>query len=190
MKIGLTILTLVIFISSFGQKLTVTPAGLRDERDTTKTFVVLETDSLTAKQLFDNAKKYITENYKNPKEVIKGETDAEYLKFDTFVPELLQYPNGPGSGGPKIPIKATYTTELRFKDGKVRYEITSLDMTSNDRKYRVLFSGGLLEGYIIYKKNGQLYKEGTKADIENYFNANINLLLTYLNGKSNKKSDW
>ena len=189
MKHELTILTLLIFTSSFGQKLTVTPTGLKDEKDTEKTFIVLEADGLTAKQLFDNAKKYITENYKNPKEVIKGETEAEYLKFDTFVPELLRYPNGPGSGGPKIPIKASYTTEMRFKDGKVRYEIISLDMTSDDGKYRVLFSGGLLEGYIIYKKNGQLFKEGAKVDIENYFNANINQLLNYLKGEG-KMSDW
>lgn len=78
---------------------------------------------------------------------------------------------------------------MRFKDGKVRYEIISLDMTSDDGKYRVLFSGGLLEGYIIYKKNGQLFKEGAKVDIENYFNVNINQLLNYLKGEG-KMSDW
>jgi hypothetical protein len=65
----------------------------------------------------------------------------------------------------------------------------SLDMRSEDGRYSVLFTGGLLEGYIIYKKNGQLFKEGVKADIENYFNANLSQLLGYLNGK-NKKSDW
>lgn len=70
MKHELTILTLLIFTSSFGQKLTVTPTDLKDEKDTEKTFIVLEADGLTAKQLFDNAKKYITGNYKNPKEVI------------------------------------------------------------------------------------------------------------------------
>jgi hypothetical protein len=167
----------------------VTPNGLRDEKDNGKTFVVLEADSLTAKQLFDNAKKFITENYKNPKEVIKGETESEYLKFDTFVPELLKYRNGPGVASAQIPVKATYTTELRFKDGKVRYEIISLHMTNEDGRYKVLFSGGLFEGYIIYKKNGELFKADTKADIENYFNATINQLLTYLKG-GNKKSDW
>jgi hypothetical protein len=127
MKYALSILTLAIFVNSFGQKLIVTPGGLRDEKNTEKTFVILEADSLTAKQLYDNAKKFITENYKNPKEVIKGETESEYLRFDTFVPEIFKYKNGTGVASAKITIKATYTTELRFKDGKVRSSFVRYD---------------------------------------------------------------
>lgn len=189
MKTSLTLLTLLVFVSSFAQKLTVTPNGLRDEKDTEKSFVVLKVEGLTAKQLFDKTKKYITENYRNPKEAIKGDIESEYLKFETFVPELLRYPNGPGSGGPKIPIKASFTTELRFKDGKVRYEVISLDMTNDDGRYSVLFSGGVLDGYIIYKKNGQLFKEGVKTDIESFFNVSIANLLNYLREKD-KNDDW
>ena len=55
----------------------------------------------------------------------------------------------------------------------MRYEIISLDMLNqDDSKYKVLYSGGLFSGYIIYKKNGKLFKEKAKRDIENYFNTN------------------
>jgi hypothetical protein len=178
-------MAMLFVTSAFGQKLTVTPNGLRDSSDNEKTFVVLETGDMTAKQLYDNSIKYITENYKNPKEVIKGQTESEYLKFDTYVSEFLRYNNS----GVKIPIQANYTVELRFKDGKVRYEVISLDMTAKSSNYRVLFSGGLLEGYIIYKNNGKLFKEETKEDIENYFNAEIERLTKFIKGET-KKSDW
>lgn len=56
--------------------------------------------------------------------------------------------------------------------------------------YRVIFSGGLLEGYIIYKKNGKLYKEETKSDIENYFNSQVMNLLKFLKGENASADDW
>jgi hypothetical protein len=185
MKNLILIFAIAFSLQSFGQKYVVTPNGLRDESDTEKTYLVLETEGLTAKQLFDNAIKYVNENYKNPEEVIKGKTDGEYLKFDTYVSDFLLYNNS----GAKIPIQATYTTELRFKDGKVKYEIILLDMTAKTGNYHVLFSGGLMSGYIIYKKNGKLFKEETKADIENYFNLTVNDLLKFLKGED-KSNDW
>ena len=52
----------------------------------------------------------------------------------------------------------------------------------------VLFSGGMLAGYIIYKKNGKLFKEAAKNDIESYFNSYVSSLSSYLNGGGN--DDW
>jgi len=185
MKNLILILSLTFCTQIFGQKYVVTPNGLRDEKDLEKTYLVLETGSLTAKQLYDNAIKYINEKYKNPEEVIKGKTDSEFLKFETYVPDFLLYNNS----GVKIPIQATFTTELRFKDGKVKYEIISLEMKAKSGNYQVLFSGGLFEGYIIYKKNGKLFKKETKADIENYFDTYVVGLLEYLKGE-NKSNNW
>lgn len=115
MKNLILIFAIAFSLQAFGQKYVVTPNGLRDESNTENTYLVLEAEGLTAKQLFDNAIKYVNEKYKNPEEVIKGKTDGEYLKFDTYVSDFLLYNNS----GAKIPIQATYTTELRFKDGKV-----------------------------------------------------------------------
>ena len=52
----------------------------------------------------------------------------------------------------------------------------------------VLFSGGMLAGYIIYKKNGKLFKEAAINDIESYFNSYVSSLSSYLNGGGN--DDW
>ncbi|MCO5268753.1 MAG: DUF4468 domain-containing protein [Brumimicrobium sp.] len=185
MKNIVLIIAIAFSLQSFGQKYVVTPNGLRDKSDTTKTYLVLEANGLTAEQLFDNAIKYINENYKNPEEVVKAKTNGEYLRFNTHVPDFLFYNNS----GTNIPIQATYTTELRFKDGKVKYEIISLDMVGKKGGFHLLFSGGLMSGYIIYKKNGSLFKEETKTDIENYFSLQVVDLLKFLK-EENKSNDW
>ncbi len=185
MKIILLLVYVFFNLTSYGQKFVVTPDGLRNADDTEKTFISVDVDSMTAKQLYDNALKFIIENHKDPSEVIKGQIEPEYLKYDSYVPDFLIYDNN----DVKIPIRASYTTELRFKDGKFRFEIVSLEMKGKSKKYKVLFTGGLTEGYIIYKRNGVLFKEDTKTDIENYFNEILKTLTNYIL-RGTGKGDW
>lgn len=189
MKNFLSILLISLSLTGFAQQYTVTPNGLKNSNDNEKSYLVLEVDGLSSKQLYDNAMRYIKQNYANPEEVLKGEIDGEYIKFDTYVENFLLYNNS----GAKIPIEAKYTTELKFKDSKVRYEIIFLDMyyynVSLNTTTKVLYSGGLFDGYIIYKKNGKLFKEETKLDIEKHFNSQANDILVFLKGES-KDDNW
>lgn len=182
-----TILLTFIMIStlSFGQKLNVTMNGLRDSIDNEKSFVVINAEGKTAKQLYDNAIKYVNKTYKNPDNVIKGKTDGEYLKFITHVSNFLVVNNS----GAKIAIDADYTIELNFKDGKIKFEIISLDMYAQTGGYKVLFTGGAFDGYPIYNKKGELKRPDTKTEIETYFNSQINAISDFLNGKSND-NNW
>jgi len=170
---------------SYSQKLSVTPNGLRDVNDNEKTFVVINAEGKTAKQLYDNALKYINKNYKSPDDVIKGKTDGEYLKFITHVSNFLVVNNS----GAKIPIDADYTIELSFKDGKAKFEIIALDMYAQTGGYKVLFTGGAFDGYPIYNKKGDLKRPDTKTEIETYFNSQINSITEFLLGKSDN-DNW
>jgi len=172
-------------LSSYGQKISVTPNGLRDSNDVEKTFVVIPSEGKTAKDLFENAVKYINKVYKNPEFVIKAKIDGEYLKFDTHVSNFLVVNNS----GVKIHIDANYTTELSFKDGKVKYEIIDLDMYSQNGGYKVLFTGGAFDGYPIYNKKGDLKRQETKNEIEIYFNAQILSISNAIQG-NDKKDNW
>jgi hypothetical protein len=182
----LILLSLVaISTLSYSQKLTVTPSGLRDANDSEKTFVVINAEGKTSKQLYDNALKYINKNYKSPDDVIKGKTDGEYLKFITHVSNFLIVSNS----GAKITIDADYTIELNFKDGKIKFEIIALDMYAQNGGYKVIFSGGAFDGYPIYNKKGDLKRPDTKTEIETYFNSQINSITEFLLGKSDK-DNW
>jgi len=172
----------MFFTNGYSQSFVLMPTGLRDSADTGKSFLVLKFDSLTAKQLYDNAIKYINKTYTNPDQVIKGKTENEYLRYITHVASFIMIK----SGLSRVKFDADYTVELNFKEGKVRYEITSLDM-ENSGGWKLKITGGGFAWY-IYNKNGELKKEDAKKDIEQYFNYRIKSLTETLNGRI--KENW
>lgn len=171
---------LFIAISTFGQEFVVTPEGLRDNSNNDKTYLVISTPNKTAEQNYNNALKYINKTYTNPKEVIKGDIKSEYLRFDTFVSGLLIVNNS----GAKVSNDVKYTTTLTFKDDRVKYEISNLDLGG------VTFTGSIWSGFPIYlKKKKKLKRPETKNDIELYFNT----VIVSLKGSlldSEKGDDW
>lgn len=165
---------------SYGQKLTVTPDGFKNSDDLDKSFVVIAADGKTASQLYNETLKYIAKNYKNPDEVVKGKIENEYLKVITHVTDFIIIKNSFA----KVPISADYTFELSFKDGKIKYEIVSLDMYDKSRKFKLLFQGeGAFTGYYIYNKKGELKKPEGKIELENYFNAQIITIEDFVKNK-------
>lgn len=180
MKKILLIVLISLSTLTFAQKISVTPNGLRNSADLEKTFVVIPAEGKTAKQLYDDAVKYINKTYKSADDVIKGKTDGEYLKFITFAPSFITLKNG----FTKVPFNAKYTIELNFKDGKVKYEIIELEIY-NDSKYNLNFTGSGIS-FFIYNKNGELKREAEKANIEEYFNEKLLSITNSLQGKTNE----
>jgi hypothetical protein len=175
-KILIAILLFSISFKSYSQRWVVTPEGLRNGEDTSKKYVTIEAGTLSAKTLYDVALKYIAANYPHPDEAIRNKWDSVDLMFDTYVPDFLIYNNT----GALLGIEAFYTTELRFEKGSVRYEIINLDMKGAASNYKLLFKGNWLKSYIVYKKNGKLFKPQTKRDIENYFNEELSKIASFI----------
>lgn len=172
-----TILLLGLFVSSmaFGQKYVLTPMGLRDSSDMEKTYLVLSCEGKTAKELYDNALKYINKVYKNPDFVTKGQIEGEFVSYDTFVENVVTIRV---MGKLEYPIR--YRTELTFKDGRVRYEIGDL-VIGTDEGYLYVSQQGI-SGWWIYNKSGDLKQAGAKMQIEDYFNVEAMRLRGYLIG--------
>lgn len=177
-----TILSCSILVA---QELEVTIDGLRDKNDIEKSYIVIDVENTSAKDLYSGAIKYINEVYKNPDEVLKGNIEGEYIKYVTHVSDFLVFNNS----GAKIPIQANYTIELKFKDNKVRYEVIALEMPSESGGYNLEFTAPPLKAYAIYNKKGVLKKPETKVDIETYFNNSIEEMKAYLSGDA-KDDDW
>ena len=182
-----TLLILFISIVSFGQTLEVSPNGLRSSNDPEKTYVVIKTDGFTSGELYENARKYIIQHYKNPDYVARGAIDDEYINFVTHIPYIATVNN---SGMAHIKYDATYRTELYFKDGKVRYEIIEVKMEQkNGTELKWRSTGGIVT-FFIYNKKGKLKQPRAKQEIEDYFNNEIEKLTAYLTGKSKIDNDW
>jgi hypothetical protein len=185
-KILMVAIILIASVSTYSQKYIVTPTGLKDEANIEKSFVVITAEGKTAKQLFDNAVKYVNVTYKNPNIVIKGKIDGEYLSFVTSSDFYV------GSGLSKNPFVMEYVTSMTFKDGKVKLEIIELEMTfKRNPSFKLYFTGGGIN-YFIYNKSGELKKEDTKEYLEVYFNTEIKRIKDYLEEKTTltKKDDF
>ncbi|OEK06023.1 hypothetical protein A8C32_19545 [Flavivirga aquatica] len=182
----LTLSFLFLTCISFAQEFEITPNGLKDKSNTDNGFLVIKASDKKTDELYKNAIKYVNEKYKNPEKVIKGKTENEYLRFETYVGQLTKVNNS----GVKLDISATYTTELRFKDGKVRYEIIELDMTADNGGRNVYWKGSIWKGYPIFNKKDELRLEKTKTDLEKYFNAQVQIISDFLNEKKSEKDDW
>ena len=165
-------LFLLIFFCSFGygQKLTVTSEGLKDSEDPTKVYVVINLEGKTAQQLYERSLKFITKKYKNPDLVIKGKIENEYIKITTHATDFITIKNSFA----KVPISVDYNYELSFKDNKVKFEVSNIDMYDKSGKFKLQFKGeGAFSGYYIYNMKDELKKPEAKTDIENYFNSLI-----------------
>ena len=184
-------LSLVTFLLStfigLSQEYVVTPDGFKDKSNIENSYLVIELPDKSTAELYQNAIKYVNVNYINPKEVILGKIENEYLRFETYVPQFTKVNNS----GAKLDVSMKYTTELRFKDGKVRFEITAISITADNGGRSVEFSGSIWKGYPIYnQKNGDLRLPETKTEIENYFNSKVNEITNFLLDKKTEEDDW
>jgi hypothetical protein len=177
-----TLFLLVFFCSfGYGQKIIVTPDGFKNEIDQEKAFVIIKVDGKDPKDLYSKALHYINKVYENPEKVIKGKIENEFIKVNTHVTDFITIKNSFA----KVPISTDYTFELSFKEGKVKYEITSIDMYDKSGRFKLTFKGeGAFSGYFIYNTKDELKKPEAKTDLENYFNNKISVLSEYLNSTS------
>lgn len=186
MKRKLLIILLFFGLTGLSQEFEVTTAGLKDKANLENEFLVIKVPDTNVNELYQNAIKYVNETFKSPDDALKGKTENEYLRFVTYAPQFLKVNNS----GVKLDVSAEYTTELRFKEGKVRYEIIELNMTADNGGRNVYFKGSKFKGYPIYDKNDKLRLPDTKNDLEDYFNSRINGLSSFLTGRETDKDDW
>ncbi len=182
---NILLLFLLIPIVCSAQSFVVTPDGLKDRENLKNSFVVVTKENTSAEELYNTSIKYVNEQMKNPGSSIKSDIKGDYIRYSVYIPEIILYSNS----GSKRKIQGFFDVEFRFKDNRVRYEIVSISMPDKDSKYEVVFSGSKWSGYPIYEKNGKLFKEKEKEELELFFNALLSTYVSYLN-EGSTKDDW
>lgn len=175
MKKVIFFLFMVISNISFGQLLIVTPYGLKDANDNNKPYVVIMQKDKSAKQLYFESINFINKYYKSANDVIKGKIEGEYLKFITYAPSFTTMKNVLA----RPSLDAKYTTELSFKDGKIKYEIIELEILVQGG-LPLHFEGSGINSFYIFNTKGKVVREDAKSGIERYFNGQISIFSTYL----------
>lgn len=174
---------LLFFLCSFmyGQKLVVTPNGLRSSDDLENSYVIIPVEGKTANELYSSALKYIHTTYKNPESVIKGNIENEFLSFSTHQSGFMIIK----VSFLKVAYSIDYTCALSFKDGKVKFEIASIEMYEKGN-FPLLFKGqGALSGYYIYNNKDELKRQDAKDQLESFINMQILILSDSLKNNNN-----
>jgi hypothetical protein len=143
------------------------------------TFIVVVVDSLKASEQYSKTLNWISETYKNPKEVIKAEILNEKIRITGAKTNMSSYVGHP--------TDLRYSIEIAFKDGKYKFEVISAEVNAAGGGFQ---NFDLTNGSLWFKKNGKIkgwYKNKLPA-IQNTFNSLNQSLKDYI--LNNKKSDW
>ena len=178
----------------YGQKLVVTPDGLRNSEDSTKSYIIINAIGKNALNLYNSANKYINFTYNDPRNAIKGNVEGESLIFITYIERSLQF-------GSLHVFAAMYTTELSFKDEKVKFEIVDIKLIyppSNVNNYKNIYYPNVPSdpfpfvtndnGWGIYNKKRVLKQYRAKERLESCINDKVLDISNFLNRESTH--DW
>lgn len=179
MKNIFTFFLLIAVSTAKAQYFKVTQKGLMNQAED-KSFAVLEFPNQSKTDLYAKAVKYIHKAYKNPDEVIKSDLKDESIRFISYKDDMKV-----SNGGVKVPVEIKYAIQLEFKDGKIKYEIV-------DQNFGMLtYTGNIWKSYPMWnEKNGKLRLEEEKNQLESHFNTEAQLLVNYINGKSETNNGW
>ena len=134
-------------------------------------YVVIEAEG-TSEELYQKTLDWINETYNTPDEVIKGKVDADYIRFQGSSSIPLKYLRVFGSNMSWDGYR--YMVEIRFKDGRVRFEPTALEVYTAPSTTPGTISGWSEVGFInrVANKKGKEDKGGTASVValQSYFN--------------------
>lgn len=186
----ITVLAFVSINILNAQKLVLTPNGLADSSDNSNKHIIIDVPNLTTSELYTNSVNYIQRTYKSPQDVIKGQVENSFMSFVTHTDKIATY-SIPLNGNENI--QADFMIDLKFKDGKVRFEVVNFEMYYYAGYSKVTFNiNQEYSGWSIFNKKGEVNKkaETTKIEIERYFNDYISYLKEGLTGTQDSNDDW
>jgi hypothetical protein len=139
-------------------------------------YVVAECLGKTKSDLYVKTNEWIVKTFKNPKEVIKGQTENEFIRIQGFSKKF----NGVHD--------VTYIVEISFKDGKYKFDPISFILNYGTTEFN------LFETFPSYFKTDGNVKERVKVTIDgskglmNDLNENLK---NYINGIiETKNNEW
>ena len=155
-------------------------------------YVIGTVPNKTASELYKKTIDWINITYKNPREVIKAQIENDYIRIEGINPSMLCL---------KILLSnncenGRYQIEISFKDGKYKFDVTSLERYFTPSQYNSggWYAVGLADTSYAYKESGELrstYKNYPE-EIESTFNSLNNELKKTLESETipSKKDGW
>ena len=174
------VLALLIGFSGFAQE-----TEFKFSKEGFTDYVVTEVPGKTQSELYKKAIDWVAVTYKNPKEVIKAQIENDYIRITGVSDNLLLF-NAMG----KKYYSADYTIEISFKDGKYKFDVTSVNLLGTNSEPKMELQN--MNEY--YKSNGEIkstykYFPDTFPKFFNDLNKELEAFLKS-DAIPSKKNDW
>jgi len=156
-------------------------------------FVVVEIDSCNQNELYNKTLNWIQKTYKNPQEVLLGQIQDEYIRFEGFQSSGLCV----NALGMITCYNLKYQIEVHFKDGKYKFKILRIETYAPPTQYTrggwSDFPIGEIDYSVYYKKSGQIKPtyQYYPTNLEGLFNGLSEGLKSFINTpNSSIDNDW
>jgi len=205
MKIKTLLLLIFISANAIGQNPTVFQPGdskvitegakyIQGTYFTLNNYIVVEAKG-TAKELYEGTINWINEVYNTPEEVIKGQIENEYIRFQGSPSDFpLKYVQGMFGGSVADGYNFRYMVEIKFKDGRFRFEILQVERYQRGSQYIAAEWVNVSLTQRTSDRKGKLDVPGkmTLDANKKYFNDLAQSLKKYLDegGASKSNDDW
>ncbi len=172
--VNLLLILPFIFLSTvtYSQEFILTPEGFINSTNPEKDYLVIEFDSLKQEVLYKKTRLFVTDLMYDPNESLNY-IENEVIKISGFQDNVVRRT--------KFHVfDLRYNLTFKFKDGKIRIDSPSIEMTTYTHKNQVLHiqhRGSLTGSNMgIYNMEGTLNSKMAKSDLEAFFkNIIVNL---------------
>lgn len=152
-------------------------------------YVVIEMEGKTQQEVYDIALKWVKSTFVNEDSSIQSQIDGELIRFKGFKPRAVGFK----VLGSKSMFDASYMVDLKFKDGKIKFDPLSIEVITRGNAYVSPARTEYINSHSnMWKRNGKLRKsmQFVPDDISLMFNVLAHTLKNYENGVSAEKDDW
>jgi hypothetical protein len=158
-----------LLLSFFGntQTFTLTPAGFKNSKDTTKDFVVMEYKGKNKADLYKQVLLYMNKIYSSPKDVIST-VDNESITINGISQNSVRRNS-------VHVFDLNYTINFEFKDEKIKISAPAMTLSCTStgtlqHMYVMADNSAMSNQFGIWNNKLKLKSELAKNDLEHYFN--------------------
>lgn len=154
-----------------------------------KDYYIASFDSIPQKELYNRVENYIMENYNSPDKV-SSKKPYDAITLHTYY-ECAFYATtlkAPFSKSIDCGAECYLTVVMKFKDGKIRFDIPGLRVIEPDVSFTKHF-GSSTHNIYMFKDNGEVKNERIINSFNEWINEQINNIINFVrNGK--QEEDW
>lgn len=161
-----------------------TPNGLNTEDE--KGYYVVMIDGKSQADIFNALEVWVGGHFVSPDDVVSKSSAGNQITINGVAAGFSKMPGR----AIKMPLDMNFTWQLLIKDGKLRFNapsINNLEAKGNTVQTLYLVRPSIVQDG-IFKKDGKVIYESTKADIEKFFNDMVADITASL--KDNADNDW